>query len=227
MQIEIVHRPANSAARIKIAPSETMTAEAGAMVAMSSNITMSTTTHKKGKGGILKAAKRLLSGESFFLNHYEAHGQDGEVILATSLPGDMMTYNLQGERLIVQAGSYVASEHSVNMDMGWQGMKSLFSGESMFWLNMSGHGQIVLSSFGCIYPVPVQGETIVDTGHIVAFNETLSFEITKAGKSWMSSILGGEGLVCKFKGTGTVWCQSHNATSFGRSIGPKLRPRRA
>ena len=68
-------------------------------------------------------------------------------------------------------------------------------------------------------------EDIVDTGHIVAFNETLSFSITKAGKSWIGSMLSGEGLVCKFEGKGTVWCQSHNAQSFGQSLTPILRPR--
>jgi uncharacterized protein (AIM24 family) len=73
--------------------------------------------------------------------------------------------------------------------------------------------------------VPVNGEYIVDTGHIVAFDETLNFKLSKAGKSWLSSLLGGEGLVCRFQGQGTVWCQSHNAPSFGKTLGPKLRPR--
>ncbi|MBO72176.1 MAG: TIGR00266 family protein, partial [Flavobacteriales bacterium] len=41
-----------------------------------------------------------------------------------------------------------------------------------------------------------------------------------------SSFLGGEGLVCKFNGKGTVWCQSHNDTSFGKTVGPKLKPRK-
>ena len=62
-------------------------------------------------------------------------------------------------------------------------------------------------------------------GHVVAPKETLNFKLSKAGKSWMSSLLGGEGLVCKFQGQGIVWCQSHNAPSFGGIIGPKLRAR--
>ena len=85
----------------------------------------------------------------------------------------------------------------------------------------------MLSSFGAIYPVEVDGEYIVDSGHIVAFNETLDFTITKAGKSWIHSFLSGEGLVCKFKGKGTVWCQSHNPGSFGASLTPSLKPRSA
>ncbi|MEM8932004.1 MAG: AIM24 family protein, partial [Acidobacteriota bacterium] len=81
------------------------------------------------------------------------------------------------------------------------------------------------NTYGAILPIEVDGEYIVDTGHIVAFDETLNFTLSKAGKSWLSSILGGEGLVCKFNGRGTVWCQSHHPGSFGRALGPMLKPR--
>lgn len=225
MEIEIIHRPGNTAAKVKLAKGETCTSEAGAMIAMSGDMSIETTTHKKGKGGVMKALKRMLAGESLFLNHFTPGGNGGEVWFAPTLLGDLMQYDLKGENLIVQAGSFLAAEHSVEIDMGWQGFKSLFSGESMFWLNMKGEGKILLSSFGAIYPVEVDGEYIVDTGHIVAFSETLNFTPTKAGKSWVSSILGGEGLVCKFNGQGTVWCQSHNPSGFGSSLTAFLRPR--
>jgi uncharacterized protein (TIGR00266 family) len=225
MEVEIVHGPGNAAARIRLAGGESFTAEGGAMIAMSGDMSIETTTHKKGSGGLLKAAKRMLAGESFFLNHYTAGSNGGEVWLATTLAGDMMPYDLKDETLIVQGGSYVASEPSVKIDLGWQGFKSLLSGESIFWLQLSGSGKVVVNSFGAIYPVEVAGETIVDTGHIVAFNETLDFRISKAGKSWLSSILGGEGFVCRFSGQGTVWCQSHNPGSFGHTLGPQLPPR--
>ena len=80
------------------------------------------------------------------------------------------------------------------------------------------------TTFGAIYKVEVDGEYIVDTGHIVAFEETLNFKLSKAGKSWISSFLGGEGLVCRFEGHGTVWCQSHNSGSFGNAMSSSLRP---
>ncbi len=146
--------------------------------------------------------------------------------VAPNMMGDMFVQEMNGQRLIVQAGSYVASSENVKVDFNWQGFKSLLSGESMFWLSISGQGKVLINSYGVIYPVQVDGEYIVDTGHIVAFDETMNFSITKAGKSWISSFLGGEGLVCKFKGKGTVWCQSHNPKSFGHAIGPKLKPRK-
>ncbi|MCW9017121.1 MAG: TIGR00266 family protein, partial [Kangiellaceae bacterium] len=218
MQIELMHQPGNTAAKIILAENEICTTEAGAMIATSNNMDVTTTTHKKQSRGILKAAKRLLSGESFFINHFEPKGGPGELWLGANLAGDMMTYDLDNESLIVQGGSFVACEHQVEIDLGWQGFKSLFSGESIFWLNLKGNGKVLLNSFGAIYPIEVDGEMIVDSGHIVAFNETLDFSITKAGKSWLHSFLGGEGLVCKFEGKGTVWCQSHNPGSFGSSL---------
>lgn len=225
MQVELLHRPGNTAAKVTLQPGEGCTAESGAMIAMSGHMDITTTTHKRGKGGVLKALKRMLGGESFFLNHFHPKGEAGEVWFGTDLAGDMVSLNLDNESLIVQGGSFLTCEESIDIDLGWQGFKSILSGERIFWLNLKGSGVVVCSSFGAIYPVAVDGEYIVDTGHIVAFNETLDFTITKAGKSWLHSFLGGEGLVCKFHGRGTVWCQSHNPKSFGISLTPNLRVR--
>jgi uncharacterized protein (TIGR00266 family) len=225
MNVDIKYKPGCTYARIALEAGNHVTAKGGAMISMSGDMTMQTTTHKKKGGSVLKGIKRMLSGESFFMNHFTAGPNGGEVLLGTTLPGDMHEYELDNETLVLQSGSYVASSPDVNIDFGWQGFKTLFSGEKMFWLNISGKGKVIFNSFGAIYPVEIDGEYIVDTGHIVAFNETLDFTISKAGKSWMSSFLGGEGLVCKFNGKGTVWCQSHNPGSFGSALGPKLKPR--
>ncbi|PIE64535.1 MAG: TIGR00266 family protein [Desulfobacterales bacterium] len=225
MDIEMIHRPGNTACKISLKPGETCTAESGAMLAMSGNMDITTTTHKKSSGNVLKAVKRVIAGESLFLNHFEPHDSQGEIWLGTALTGDMMAYELNQEKLIVQGGAFLACEDQVEIDFGWQGFKSLLSGESIFWLQLAGTGKVVFHSFGAIYPVEVDGEYIVDSGHIVAFNETLDFTITKAGKSWMHSFLSGEGLVCKFKGNGILWCQSHNPSSFGRTLGPRLKSR--
>ena len=223
MEIEIKYRPSNTAALLTLEAGESCTTESGSMIAMNSNLSVETTTHKKGKGSVLKSLKRLFAGESFFLNHYTAH-QKGEVWLSSVLAGDMVKHHLQGETLIVQSGSFVAIEDSIDMETGWQGFKSILSGEGLFWLKLSGTGQVLLNSFGSIYEVEVEDEYVVDTGHIVAFEESLKFEISKAGTSWINSMLGGEGFVCRFKGKGKIYCQSHNPSEFGRSLTPHLKP---
>lgn len=227
MDIELLHRPGNTAAKITLAEGEVCTTESGAMIAMSGNMDIETTTYKKGRANLLRMIKRMFSGEGIFMNHFEPKGGSGELWLGTALSGDMMIYELDNENLIVQGSSFMACEHSIELDTSWQGFKNVLSSEGMFWVNLKGTGKVIVNSFGAIYPVEVDGEYIVDTGHIVAFNETLDFKVTKAGKSWVHSFLGGEGLVCKFQGKGTVWCQSHNPQSFGTSLTPELRARRA
>lgn len=225
MQVEVAFGPGNAAARVTLGAHESVTAEAGAMIAMSGDMTIETTTHARGQGSIRKALGRLLTGESFFLNHFTAGPSGGDLWLATTLSGDMIVHELSGQALLVQAGSFVASETGVDREVGWQGFKSMFGGERLFWLRMKGTGKVIVSSFGAIYSIDIDGEHVVDSGHIVAFEETLSFQLSKAGQSWLHSIAGGEGLVCRFKGRGRVWCQSHNPASFGRTLGPNLRPR--
>lgn len=224
MNFEIQLGPGSAVAKVSLGAGEKLSTEAGAMVAMSSTLSVETSMRKKEQGGITAALKRMLSGESFFMNHYTANDRGGEIYLSTTLPGDMKILDVSVGSVIVQGGSYVASTNEVKVDMSFQGLQSLFSGESIFWLKLSGQGKAIVNSFGAIYPIEVDGEYIVDTGHIVAFEETLHFTISKAGKSIISSFLGGEGLVCKFKGKGTVWCQSHNPNSFGGAMSPILKP---
>ena len=226
MQVELINRPSSSVAKITLNPGENCTAEGGSMIAMKGSLQIGTTTHKRGQGSVLKAFKRMFSGESFFLNHYHSKVAGGELWLAHALPGDMEVIQLEsGNGIIASGGAFVASSSGVNMDMSWQGMKSIFSGESMFWLKMDGQGPLVLSSYGAIYSVDIQGDYTVDTGHVVAFEDSLNFAISKAGTSWFHSFLGGEGLVMNFSGKGKIWCQSHSAHELGKLLGPKLLPR--
>ncbi len=201
---------------------EVLTAESGAFMAMRGNVQFETTTRQKKGGSLLGGLKRLISGESFFINKFTAQSE-AQVFLGSALPGDMFVRELQGEKLVIQGGSFVACEKDINIDMEWQGLKSIFSGESLFWVKAQGRGKVLLNSFGFIYPVEVNGEYIVDTGHIVAFEETLNFSISKASDSWVSSFLSGEGFICRFSGRGTVWCQSHSPRGFGYSLRPMLR----
>lgn len=226
MQFEILCQPAASALRLNMDAGESLTAEVGAMIAMSTGLTVETSARRKGAGGgLMKGLKRMFAGENFFLNHFTAQESQQTLILGPKLLGDIMHHPLSGT-LIVQGSSWMASDPGIEIDASWQGFgKALFSGESMFWVKCSGHGDLFLSSFGAIYEVDVDGEYTVDTGHIVAFEDTLQFRIGKAGRSLIGSFLGGEGLVCKFTGQGKLYCQSHNPPSFGSVLGPKLKPR--
>lgn len=229
MNVELLARPASAAAKVTLGAGETFTAEGGSMIAMSADMAVDTRIRKneKGGGGLLKGLARRLGGEGIFMNHYTAGGSGGEIYLATTLPGDMEVIELDGSKTIsVQNSSFVAHEAGVDMNISWGGLKNVFSGESLIWLNLSGTGKVIINAFGAIYPVRVDGEYLVDTGNIAAFEDTLDFKITKAGKSLVGSVAGGEGLVCRFSGTGIVWCQTHADRVFGAKLTPHLTPKK-
>lgn len=224
MNIDILHQPDSAIAKLDLAPYESVTAEAGAMVAMSGSMQVDTTL-RQGSSGLLGGLKRMMTGESLFLTVFQSGDRPAELFLAPKLMGDIWVYPLQGNALVVQSTGYLANTPGIDIDIGFPGLKTIFSGESLFWLSISGTGTLLLSSFGGIYDVDVNGEYIVDTGHIVAFERTLDFSITKAGAGWIGSFLGGEGLVCRFRGRGKVYCQTHNPGGFGHLVGPRLPAR--
>lgn len=221
MNIEILSKPSYSFAKVLLNGGESIKAESGSMMSMSSGITIQ--THKAQQGGFLKSLKAaFLGGESFWMNTFTASSGNGEVLLAPTLPGDVDKIDLSGT-VYVQSSSFLASSPNIEMDTKFQGLKGFISGESLFFLKLSGNGPLLISSYGGIDVLNVDGEMIVDTGHIVAFDEGLNYEMTKFG-GWKSFFLGGEGFVARFKGRGRVWIQSRNVPSLGSWFRDQLPP---
>lgn len=226
MHAEILARPSASVAKLTLDVGETVICEVGAMVAMSTGFRVETTTRQRAGGGLWAGMKRMVAGESLFLNQFTAQQPSQTLILGPGLTGDVVHHRLTGGSLIVQGSSWLASGPGVSVDASFQGLgNALFSGEGVFWVKCSGHGDLFLNSFGAIYELPVDGTHVVDSGHIVAFEDTLQFRVGKLGDSWLQTFLSGEGLVCHFSGQGKLYCQSHSPISFGQVLGPMLRPR--
>ena len=142
MDIEIMHRPSYSLAIAKLAPNEKIRAEAGAMVSMSSSVSIET----KAEGGILKSLGRaMLGGESFFQNSFVASASGGEVTLAPELPGDIAVIEMSGNKLMIQSGSYMASESTIELTAKVS-VKALMSAEGVSMLEATGTGTLTLRS---------------------------------------------------------------------------------
>lgn len=221
MDIEVLHKPAQAMARVVLNPGEELVAETGAMVGMSTNVDLQTST----KGGVMSGLKRLFGGESFFLNRYRVPTGQGEVLLAPALCGDMTALDVPPEGWMIQSSAFVASEASVTVETKLKGFKTFFAGAGVFVLKATGKGRVLVNAFGALEEVQVNGTFVVDTGHLVAWDTNLPFRITKASGGWIGTFLSGEGLVCTFTGTGRVWLQTRNPVEYGRSVGRMLPPR--
>jgi uncharacterized protein (TIGR00266 family) len=225
MKTEISYSPAFAMATVHLDVGEEVKAEAGAMVAMSPSVEISTST----QGGVLKGLRRsVLGGESFFMNTFTANGPDAHVIVAPALPGDIITWPLAGNTVYLQSGSYLASPSSVEIDSKWGGAKTFFSKEGLFMLKCSGNGELVVSSYGAIQAIdlpPGQSYT-VDTGHMVGWDDSVTYEVKKVG-NWKSTMLGGEGLIVRVTGPGRVYIQTRSPENFIDWLVPKLPTQRA
>jgi uncharacterized protein (TIGR00266 family) len=221
MQVEISSGPAFAFGEITLPAGGAVRVEAGAMAMTRGDVQMATST----QGGFLKGLKRSFGGESFFVNDFSS-ATGGVVAVAAALPGDMSLVTLDGTgALMVQSGSWIASETSVDVDAKWGGGKTFFSGEGLILLRCTGRGELLMSAYGAIRSYALApGETMtVDTGHVVAFDETVQYAVRKAG-SWKSTILGGEGLVTDFTGPGRLWLQTRSSSDLIGWIQSKLPP---
>jgi uncharacterized protein (TIGR00266 family) len=223
MQFEVLYRPAHSLARVWLAPNESVTAESGAMVGMSPNLQMATQS-----GGLLSGVKRLFGGESFFRNTFTSQGGPGELLLAHALCGDMRVLELTQAGFLLQSSAFIAASTNVQIETGLGGFRGFFSGAGMFALRATSPtpGLLLVGAFGGIEELYCDGSLVIDTGHLVAWDATLTYSIGKSASGWIMSWLSGEGLVCHFQGQGRIWIQSRSAAAYGRQIGSLLPPRK-
>ena len=226
MEEHIEFNPSFTMLTLALAPGESVRAEAGAMVCQSG---VEMTTGMSGGGGIggfLKSmAKSMLTSESFFLNTFTAGANGGWVSLSPGVPGDIASFDCQpGQNLFIQSGSYMASTANIETDTKFQGMKGLFSGESLFFIRaftQAGAGRVYYNSYGAVKQIQLQPGQIVtvDTGHVVAFTDGINYEVGKVG-GLKSLAFGGEGLVMHFSGQGSVWVQTRNIGSLASVLSP-------
>jgi uncharacterized protein (TIGR00266 family) len=216
---QLVGGDAFACARVELAAGQSLRGEAGAMVAMSGNVDV----QGQLQGGVMGALKRLVTRESMFVSTFTAHGGAGELLLAPAVPGDVAGVDVSGRELLVQSSSWLASEMDVQLDTEFAGFRGLFAGEGLFFIRMSGRGTALLSSYGAIVhrPVPAGARYVVDTGHVVAFDARMPYEVRRASRrGWMRSILSGEALVAEFAGPGEVWLQTRNLVALAGALFP-------
>jgi uncharacterized protein (TIGR00266 family) len=223
MNVEVMYRPSYSLAMVNLDPREVIQVESGAMVAMSPELEMET----EATGGFLKSISRsMFGGESFFMNTYTGSKEGDTIALAPALPGDVAVLELQGETLMVQSGSYLASSEGIEVETKWSGAKTFFGSEGLIMLRVSGTGTLIVSSYGAIHPLELEAGQIrvVDSGHLVTFEERLKFDVKKVA-GWKSTLFSGEGLVVELTGPGKLTLQSRSQDAFLSWLIPKIPQR--
>lgn len=220
MQFSIEGGPVFTILRVKLDKGEVIRAEAGAMVSMTASLELKAKGTGKGLFGALAGA---IGGESLFTSEYTATTGAGELVLAPSSPGDVLRFDMTGNTVLAQSGAYMAG--TPGLELSTQGsLKAMMSGEGLFLQKITGTGTVFLSSYGSIIEKTVTpGEDfILDSGHMVAYESSLNYKVTKAAKGIFSTLASGEGLVCRFSGSGKVWYQTRNIQALAGILSPLI-----
>ncbi|POX56281.1 TIGR00266 family protein [Streptomyces sp. Ru71] len=220
MDIDVRHSPSFTVARVRLAGGESVRAESGAMMATSGGIAVSA----KAEGGLLKGLKRsVLGGESLFVTRFTADADGSWVDLAARLPGDVTAIDVDGGVSLAR-GAWLCSSDGIDLDTKWGGLKNLAGGEGGFLVRAEGTGQVAAACYGALDRVELgTGETLVlDSGHLVAFEDGLSYRTRKVTQGLMQTLKSGEGLVFEFSGPGRLWTQSRNPSALVTWLTTKL-----
>jgi uncharacterized protein (TIGR00266 family) len=220
MKWDIQGAPAFAFVHIDLEPGEKFYAESDSMTSMDSDI------HLKARlfGGFFSAlVRKFLGGESLFINDFtNLTNSTKRVTISQAFPGDIRTKELSDqEEFLMQPGAFIAATHGVEVSLKWAGFSSFLLREGLFRLKAKGKGTLFYGGFGTIQEKILEGEYIVDTGHLVAFSPGIEIKLGLPG-GIISSFTSGEGLVAKCKGKGVIYLQTRSEGGLADWVNPKF-----
>jgi len=214
---------------IHLAEGQRVFSETGGMIWMDPNIELDTAAPDSGKGllgAIGGALSRAVAGESIFLNYFTARGAPGRVAFASSFPGKILDVRLEsGQSLIAQRGAFLCAQDSCELKMEFTKRlgAGLLGGEGFILQRLTGPGTCFLEIDGELTALDLEpGQLIkVDSGHIAAFEESVSYDIQFM--SLRNIFLAGEGLaLATLTGPGRVWLQHQTIPGLAGRLIPFL-----
>ena len=220
MKAEIKGGPAFAYIDMLLAPGETLVTEPDAMSSMDPQLDL-----RAGfNGGFLRGlAKKLLAGDSLLISRFtNSTEQARRLVLAQPRPGELRCLALDKQVFYLQPGAYLASTEGVELGLRWAGLASFFAREGLFKLAVSGTGQVWYGAYGALLEKEIDGEYIVDTSHLVAYEPGIRLSVRLAGGIF-SSIFGGEGLVTRVRGRGKIVIQSRSLSGLAAWLNPKFK----
>ncbi len=220
MRSEIQGAPSFAYIHVDLEPGESVLAESDAMASMAADLDM----RVRFNGGNIFTAllKKLFGGESFFVNEFQNNSSGSKrVTLVQGTPGNLRQVDLNNSSVCLQPGAYVASSPGVKLGLSWAGFASFFGREGLFRLKATGTGTVWYGAYGELVEKNVEGDYIVDTAHLVAYEPQMRLKVQLAGGVF-SSLLGGEGFVTRVEGTGKIIVQSRSLHGFSRWLNPKI-----
>lgn len=221
MQYEIQGSPSFATVHIILDPGEKLLAQPGSMASMDAGIELKAQLNGGLHGALVR---RFLGGETLFRSVYEnTSGQPRRLVLTQELPGDLRALELDSSLVWnLQSGAFLACTEGVQLGITPAGLGSFLAREGLFKQKVSGTGTVFYGGFGALVDREVDGEYIVDSSHLVAYEPSLKIKVQLAGDLF-SSLAGGEGLVMRLVGDGRIVVQTRSVRGIAGWLNPRLK----
>src|SRR5215207_3174461 len=130
MKHRINHAPTFTTLEFELEEGETLSAQPGCMLAMTTGIEIKAGagTHMKGRGGFGRAARSMLAGESYFSANYRAKRNGERLVLAPNEMGEIRGLEVsEGTHRYIAAGAFLACTNGVQLSLEYAGVKGLMA----------------------------------------------------------------------------------------------------
>ncbi len=202
-----------------LAPQTQIIAESGAMASQDSQLHVKTELN----GDLVSAVLlKFFGGESFFINFFQnPDTQPRTVYLSQTTPGEIIEREINNEILCIQPGSFIARTLGIRTRVKWAGIASFFAGEGLFRLEISGQGKIWYGCYGAVIEKTIEGDYIVDSGHLLSYPADMKLSLKVAG-GLFSSLLTREGFVLRLQGRGKILLQTRSIKGLADWLNPRF-----
>ncbi|EAZ91452.1 TIGR00266 family protein [Crocosphaera chwakensis] len=222
MKVKILDERESSIARILLKENELLIAQAGTLLAMQGNITQNTSFRR----GLTKSNSQnpgSMPTESIFLTEFRGIDPKNEVWLAPSTIGNIIIHQITNYKLITVPSCYLACDGNMNLFFGVPELKLPYNTQGLNLLSITGKGQVILNGLGAIYSININGNYWVNIDNLVAFENSLKYEVIQQKLKGLRSWWAKPKLFIKFTGEGKLYCQTHHAKDWGHLIATKLK----
>lgn len=197
---------------IEIEPGQVLRAESGAMLYMTKDVQMETTTG----GGVSAGFKRFLTGQNVFISDYTytgSAGTMGRVALGTDFPSKIIRLNVDqyNGKIVCQQGALLCASHTIDIEIEFTKSftSGFFGGEGFVLQSLQGSGDVFVKGGGTIIKkiLKPNEKLRISSGCLIAFTQTIQYDVEMM-KGFKNVLFGGEGLfITTLTGPGVVWLQ--------------------
>ncbi len=218
MQHTICHGPSHATLDFVLNEGEEVLAQPDSMLAMSTSIEISARVGAQTTSKWLGGFRNLASGESMFTAVFRAKRDEAFLSLAPRYLGDIIHLHATEEsNYFLTQGSYLASTGGLSINFKYAGVQGMLAKKGLFLMQTSGAGDVYCASYGAIIRKQLaEGEKfVVDNRFVIAFSNTVNFQLVKASKDVVGSYFSGGGLVNRYTGPGEVIYQTRGKATGG------------